>query len=98
MAIPGLLKTKLHPPSVPPRHVQRPQLVKRLNEGLELGRRITLVSAPAGFGKTVCISEWLDTLKDWPLAWLSLDLADDDPGRFFWSRMSPSRNHQEIII
>jgi LuxR family maltose regulon positive regulatory protein len=53
-----------------------------LNEGLEFGRQITLVSAPAGFGKTTCISEWVNTL-DCPVTWLSLDPADDDPGRFF---------------
>jgi LuxR family transcriptional regulator, maltose regulon positive regulatory protein len=83
VAIPGLLKTKLRRPGIPPQRVQRPQLVRRLNEGLESGRQITLVSAPAGFGKTICVCEWLDTLDDWPVAWLSLDPADDDPGRFF---------------
>jgi LuxR family maltose regulon positive regulatory protein len=53
-----------------------------LSDGLEAGRRITLVSAPAGFGKTTCVAAWLETL-DCPLAWLSLEPADDDPGRFF---------------
>jgi LuxR family maltose regulon positive regulatory protein len=52
-----------------------------LNEGLESGRQITLVSAPAGFGKTTCISEWVNAL-DCPVTWLSLDAADDAPGRF----------------
>ena len=78
----GLLATKLHRPSAPPKWVQRPHLIQRLNEGLKSGRQITLVSAPAGFGKTTCISEWLNALG-WPVAWLSLDAADDDPGRFF---------------
>jgi LuxR family maltose regulon positive regulatory protein len=78
----GLLATKLHRPSVPPKRVQRPHLIQRLDEGLESGRQITLVSAPAGFGKTTCIAEWIDAL-DCPVAWLSLDAADDDPGRFF---------------
>jgi LuxR family maltose regulon positive regulatory protein len=54
-----------------------------LNEGLEFNRQITLVSAPAGFGKTTCISEWVNALDRWPITWLSLDPADDDPGRFF---------------
>ncbi|MGD8626029.1 MAG: hypothetical protein PVJ34_15940, partial [Anaerolineae bacterium] len=53
-----------------------------MSDGLEAGRRITLVSAPAGFGKTTCVAAWLETL-DCPLAWLSLEPADDDPGRFF---------------
>ena len=78
----GLLATKLHCPSTPPKRVHRPHLIQRLNEGLEFGRQITLVSAPAGFGKTTCISEWVNAL-DCPVTWLSLDPVDDDPGRFF---------------
>ena len=80
--MPDLLATKLRLPSIPPRRVQRPRLNQRLNEGLEFGRQITLVSAPAGFGKTTCISEWVHTL-DHPVSWLSLDPSDDDPARFF---------------
>jgi LuxR family maltose regulon positive regulatory protein len=79
----GLLATKLHCPSPPPKRVRRPRLIQRLNEGLEFGRRITLVSAPAGFGKSTCISAWVNVLDRWPVAWLSLDPADDDPARFF---------------
>jgi LuxR family maltose regulon positive regulatory protein len=78
----SLLATKLHPPFIPPKRVQRPHLIRRLNEGLALGRRITLVSAPAGFGKTTCVGEWVDGL-DRPFTWLSLDPGDDDPAPFF---------------
>jgi LuxR family maltose regulon positive regulatory protein len=77
-----LLATKLHQPSLPPKRVRRSFLVQRLNEGLESGWQITLVSAPAGFGKTTCASEWVSTLR-LLVSWLSLDPADDDPGRFF---------------
>ncbi len=77
-----LLATKLHQPAPPAKRVQRQHLRQRLTEGLTSDRQITLVSAPAGFGKTTCISEWVDTL-DLPITWLSLDPADDDPGRFF---------------
>jgi len=42
-----------------------------------------LISAPAGFGKTICICDWMNSLDDWPVAWLSLEPSDDDPGRFF---------------
>jgi len=77
-----LLATKLHQPSPPLKQVQRSHLIQRLNQGLAAGRQITLVSAPAGFGKTTCVSQWVDTL-DCPVTWLSLDPADDDPGRFF---------------
>jgi LuxR family maltose regulon positive regulatory protein len=79
----GLVATKFHRPSIPAKWVYRPHLRQRLNEGLELHRQITLVSAPAGFGKTTCISEWVNSLNDMPIAWLSLELSDDDPGRFF---------------
>ena len=79
----NLLATKLHRPALPAKWVERPSLSQRLQEGLALNRQITLVSAPAGFGKTSCISEWLNGLKDCPVAWLSLDAADNDPGRFF---------------
>ena len=82
MLKPNLLATKSHRPSIPAKWVQRPHLCQRLNEGLELNRPITLVSAPAGFGKTTCISEWANAL-DCPVTWLSLDPSDDDPGRFF---------------
>lgn len=78
----GLLATKLRLPIISPRLVDRPRLFRRLDDGLEAGRQITLVSAPAGFGKTVCISAWLNRL-DRPAAWLSLDPSDDEPGRFF---------------
>ena len=78
----NLLATKLHRPSLPPQRVARPQVIQRLNEGLESGRQITLVSAPAGFGKTLCVSEWIHALE-LPVTWLSLDPSDDDPGRFF---------------
>lgn len=78
-----LLTTKLHRPSTPVRSIQRPRLIGRLNEGLELRRLVTLVSAPAGHGKTTCISEWVDELDQWQVSWLSLDTLDDDPARFF---------------
>lgn len=76
-----ILKTKLHQPAAPQNLVPRPALIQKLDEGLEAGRDITLVSAPAGFGKTTCISEWISTLN-LPAAWLSLDHSDDDPARF----------------
>ncbi len=78
----SLLQTKLYCPTIPPKRVERPFLTKRLQDGLEVGRQITLVSAPAGFGKTTCISAWLQQVS-LPVAWLSLDAADDEPGRFF---------------
>lgn len=75
----SLLMTKLSPPPVRPRLVHRPRLIERLNLGLY--RKLTLVSAPAGFGKTTLVSEWLSDL-DRPVAWLSLDEGDNDPIQF----------------
>lgn len=76
-----LLSTKFHQPALLTRAVYRQRLVDRLNQGLEAGRPITLVSAPAGFGKTTCISEWIGQV-DLPAAWLSLDTTDNDPVHF----------------
>jgi LuxR family maltose regulon positive regulatory protein len=59
--------------------VRRPRLIERLNEGL--GRKVTLISAPAGFGKTTLASEWVAGCER-PAAWLSLDEGDNDPARF----------------
>ena len=74
-----LLTTKLYVPSVRPRLVPRPRLIERLNAGLH--RKLTLVSAPAGFGKTTLLSEWVAGCER-PVAWLSLDEGDNDPTRF----------------
>ncbi|MFN2195335.1 MAG: LuxR C-terminal-related transcriptional regulator [Anaerolineales bacterium] len=81
MTIP-LLPTKFHQPAPPAPHVPRPQLREKLDEGLAFGRRLTLVSAPAGFGKTTCVSAWLEGYGR-TVAWLALEPADDEPVRFF---------------
>ena len=58
-----LLQTKFYIPSIRSNLVPRPQLIGRLSQALQLGRKLTLVSAPAGFGKTTLLSEWLAGLK-----------------------------------
>ncbi|MCW2795574.1 LuxR C-terminal-related transcriptional regulator [Nocardioides sp.] len=78
-----LLETKLFAPPRRPGLVSRPRLMARLDRGL--AARLMLVSAPAGFGKTTMLSEWLtppvgDGLSP---AWLSLDHHDDDPATFW---------------
>ena len=78
MATP-ILATKLYVPPPRSKVVLRPRLVERLNEGLN--RKLTIISAPAGFGKTTLISEWI-TSSEHPVAWLSLDEGDNDPARF----------------
>ncbi len=76
-----ILATKLYIPPSRPKIVLRPLLIERLNEGLALGRKLTLISAPAGFGKTTLVSEWVAGCER-PVAWLSLDEGDNDPARF----------------
>jgi LuxR family maltose regulon positive regulatory protein len=81
-----LLQTKLHIPSSRPNLVPRLHLIERLNEGLRLQRKLTLVSAPAGFGKTTLLSEWIHGraggLSPRDAGWLSLDEGDNDLARF----------------
>jgi LuxR family transcriptional regulator, maltose regulon positive regulatory protein len=76
-----LLLTKLFIPPPRPGIVQRPRLIERLNEGISSGRKLTLISAAAGFGKTTLVSEWIAGCG-LPAAWLSLDEGDNDPTRF----------------
>ncbi len=76
-----ILATNLYIPPPRSKIVLRPRLVERLNEGLFAGRKLTLISAPAGFGKTTLVSEWAAGC-DRPAAWLSLDEGDNDPTRF----------------
>ena len=76
-----ILATKLYIPPRRPGIVLRPRLVERLNEGVSSGCKLTLVSAPAGFGKTTLVSEWVAGCGG-PIAWLSLDDGDNDPTRF----------------
>jgi LuxR family maltose regulon positive regulatory protein len=84
MATP-LLTTKLKIPPVRPELVPRPRLFECLDAGLD--RKLTLVSAPAGFGKTTLLSKWVHdgdgTKPRPPVAWLSLDDDDDELARFW---------------
>jgi LuxR family maltose regulon positive regulatory protein len=91
MAVP-ILKTKLYIPPPRPGHVVREQLIERLHTGIHT-TRLTLVSAPAGFGKTTLLSEWIQRAvrpssanqpAPFHAAWVSLDDGDNDPVRF-WS-------------
>jgi len=77
-----LLRTKLFVPPPRPNLVPRPRLIRRLDEGLRSGHRLTLLSAPAGSGKTTLLSDWIGKHQG-PVAWLSLDDADNDVARFW---------------
>jgi LuxR family maltose regulon positive regulatory protein len=74
-----ILATKLYAPAPRPKIVLRPRLIEQLNKGLH--HKLTLVSAPAGFGKTTLVGEWVASCER-PVAWLSLDEGDNDSTRF----------------
>ncbi len=74
-----LLTTKLYIPPPRPNLVPRSRLIERLNASVH--RQLTLVSAPAGFGKTTLVAEWICDSKR-SIAWLSLDEGDNDPAQF----------------
>ncbi len=74
-----LLQTKLYIPPIRPDLVSRPRLIEGLNVSLHC--KLTLVSAPAGFGKTTLLSEWIAGIGR-RVAWLWLDEGDNDPSRF----------------
>ena len=81
--LPPLLKTKLHIPVAREKIVSRGNLFASLNKGIH--RKVTLVAAPAGFGKTTFISSWLQH-NPHPVVWLSLGEEENDPS-LFWAYM-----------
>jgi len=75
-----LIRTKLNIPPIRTRLLARDRLVQRLQDGID--RRFTLISAPAGFGKTSLVCQWIEQHKV-RTAWYSLDENDNDPSLFF---------------
>ena len=84
-----LLTTKFHRPPRRTGLVARPHLLEKIQRGWEESRKLTLVSAPAGYGKTTLVTEWIAALQagaagsQTAVAWLSLEEADNHPDRFF---------------
>jgi LuxR family maltose regulon positive regulatory protein len=88
-----LITTKLYLPTPRPDYIHRPRLTEQLNTGLS--RKLTLISAPAGFGKTTLVSSWINQAER-PVAWLSLDESDNDLKRFltyFIAALQTIENH-----
>ncbi len=95
-ALTPLLATKLRIPPIVSTVIPRPHLLEKLNEGLRLGRRATLVSAPAGYGKTTLLSYWAHHCQR-AVAWLSLDEEDGDPARFLAYLVAALRRANVIV-
>ena len=75
----AILPTKLYIPQPRSDRVQRTHLIDRLQEGIS--RKLTLISAPAGFGKSTLLSEWISQ-SDMQVVWISLDKSDNDSVQF----------------
>ena len=90
-----LLETKFHTPPWPTEGVIRPRLLDQLQASLIEHRKLTLVAAPAGYGKTSLITSWLHSFPESTRnIWLSLEKSDNEPARFLsywataWNRIS----------
>jgi LuxR family maltose regulon positive regulatory protein len=97
----NLLATKLYIPTPRPNYINRRRLLSRLDEILT--NKLTLISAPAGFGKTTLVSIWVSE-SDHPVAWLSLDNDDNDPAIFLryliagFQSIDPEIGHASLSI
>jgi len=96
-----LIETKLHPPAARKEWVERPELVKYLDDAKV---KLILVAAPPGFGKTTLVAQWRSSpINHRPFAWVSLDRADNDPGRLWLHLVSalhracPEFNSEKIL-
>ncbi|MDQ2717155.1 MAG: LuxR family transcriptional regulator, partial [Chloroflexota bacterium] len=93
---PALLLSKLLPPRLPSSLVERPRLLERLDATLE--RKLTLLVAPAGYGKTTVVNQWVHECqaRGWsrPVAWVSLDRDDNDLFRFWRSIITACQEFQ----
>ncbi len=89
-----ILETKLYVPQPRPDLVQRSDLIERLDKGIN--HKLTLICAPAGFGKTTFVSEWISR-SEMPVAWISLDKGDNDPRQFFHYLITALKNFDASI-
>lgn len=78
----NLLSTKFHVPPLRSNLVTRSHLIQRLNDGINQNQRLTLISAPAGYGKSTLLCGWVSQLH-LPVAWLSLEKEENTPSRFW---------------
>jgi LuxR family maltose regulon positive regulatory protein len=91
-----LLDSKTIPPALRPNLVPRGRLLRRLEDGLAAGRELTLISAPAGFGKTTLLAEWARRAGR-PVAWLTLEESENDPALFLRYLVESIRKSVETV-
>ena len=100
-AVSGVIRSKMSPSRLPSGAIARPALVQRLRAGR--GRSLTLVSAPAGYGKTTLLAEWVAADPSVAVAWVSLDRRDSDPTRLWLHLIAAlalvraARRHRESL-
>lgn len=96
-----VLATKLFIPAPRPEAVARPHLLARLQQALDSTCPVTVLSAPAGFGKTTLLADWIAGIQHGEtavhVAWLSLDAGDNDPARFLASLVAALRRANASI-
>ena len=96
-----VLATKLFVPARRPQLVARSRLTEQLNGAFDSGQRLTLISAPAGFGKTTLVGDWIEHTTrrrpDTRAAWLSLDAGDNDPTRFLTHLVATLQRFDEAL-
>ncbi|MEM6451762.1 MAG: LuxR C-terminal-related transcriptional regulator [Cyanobacteria bacterium P01_D01_bin.105] len=88
------LETKLYRPQWSAERVSRPRLIERI----QLQRKLTLVSAPAGFGKTTMLAEWIAAVPERAIAWVSLDQGDNTPATFWIYLITTLQNNTQLSL
>lgn len=91
-----ILTTKIQIPPLPPHIVRRTRLLDELDRGLQPNIRVTLISAPAGYGKTTLLSDWLQS-RDLSAAWFSISEGDNDAARFVSYLMAAADTADESL-
>ena len=76
-----IVKSKLHPPLIRKNHIRRARLIDKLDQGFTSGRKLSVISAPAGFGKTTLACDWLEQ-SNLPRIWISLGQEDSNEINF----------------
>jgi LuxR family maltose regulon positive regulatory protein len=91
-----LLDSKIHPPALQPTLVSRPRLLDQLEDGMAAGCELTLLSAPAGFGKTTLLAEWAHRTPR-SVSWLALEETENDPVCFLRYLVESVRKSAEAV-